>query len=118
MGAMPTANYPGQLVALDIVGPLPTAPTGSKYLLTILDHASGWADALPLQDKTSQSVQNAFHENWLPRFTVPEVIITDNGMEFNSNAIKTYFAEIGSEHRNTTPYHPQSNGKIGRSNPS
>ena len=114
MGRMPKSNYPGQLIAMDLVGPLPTAASGNKYLLTVLDHCSGWAEAYPIPNKTAKTVQDAFHTNWLPRFTAPEVLITDNGAEFNAHATREYFRELGIEHRLTSPYHPQSNGKIER----
>ena len=49
---MPIAHYPGQVMALDLVGPLTPTRNGNRYLLTAIDHNTGWLDATPIRAKT------------------------------------------------------------------
>ena len=116
MGEMPLASYPSQIVGLDLIGPFAESPTGNKYILTTVDHSSGWGEAMPIPNKTNKAVWDAFANHYLPRHGVPEIIITDNGQEFVANAFTKYLADLGVEHRRTTPVHPQSNGRTERYN--
>ena len=116
MGNMPLANYPMQIIGADLIGPLPESRNGSRYMLTIIDHNSGWGEAYPLKDKTNRSMLTAFANEFVPRHGVPEVLITDNGTEFTAHAFECYLAQLGVRHNVTTPVHPQSNGKTERFN--
>ena len=59
---------------------------------------------------------NAWANLFIPRHSVPEVLITDNGKEFCAKAWTDYLKKLGVEHRRTTPVHPQSNGRVERFN--
>ena len=111
---MPVAKFPGDLVATDIVGPFVVSPKGNRYILTVLDHATAWMEAYPLQTKSVDSVISAFHRDYLPRFGAPKVLLTDQGREFQAVQFKDYMQSLGVELRRTTPYHPQTNGRIER----
>ena len=41
---------------MDLIGPLTTTPRGNKYIITITDYFSKWAEAGPLPDKTAQGI--------------------------------------------------------------
>ncbi len=41
---------------MDIIGPLPITTQGNKYIITLTDCFSKWAEASPLSDKTAASV--------------------------------------------------------------
>ena len=116
MGTMPIANYPMQIIGMDLIGPFVTSPGGNKYVLTIIDHCTGWAEAYPIPDKTNRSVWTAFANQFLPRFGAPEILVSDNGQEFCATAWIRYLKDLGIEHHRTTPVHPQSNGKTERFN--
>ena len=68
------------------VGPFVQSPQGNRYLLTILDHSTLWAEAYPIPDKTNKSVWNAFANQFIPRFGLPCVLLSDNGSEFTAHA--------------------------------
>ena len=116
MGEMPLATAPMQIVSMDLVGPLPISPTGNQYLLNIIDHCSLWGESYPIPSKSSMEVWKKLTREFFPRHSYPDVIITDNGLEFNSQQLKDYLAEVGIEHRTTTAYHPASNGRSERYN--
>ena len=41
---------------MDLIGLLPVTPRGNKYIITLTDYFSKWAEAAPLQDKTAAGV--------------------------------------------------------------
>ena len=43
-------------VAIDIVGPFPTAKGGFKFMLTCVDTASRWPEAFPIRSTTSRTI--------------------------------------------------------------
>ena len=118
MGEMPLPASPMQLVSMDLIGAFPVSPNGNKYILTIIDHFTGWGEAYPIPDKTNQAVWNVFSNKFIPCHGVPEVVITDNGKEFCAHAFTRYLEQIGIDHRRTTPVHPASNGRSERFNKS
>ena len=43
-------------IGIDLIGPLAITPRGNKYIMTVTDYYSKWAEATPLQDKSAPSV--------------------------------------------------------------
>ena len=41
---------------MDLISPLPTTPSGNKYVVTLVDYFSKWAEAAPLKDKSAKGV--------------------------------------------------------------
>lgn len=98
---------------IDIVGPLPPS-RGFNYLLTVIDRATRWPEAFPISDATSASCASAFLLGWIARFGVPEIITSDRGPQFISSFWNSLADVCGFSVRNTTAYHPQSNGAVER----
>ena len=116
MSEMPIPAYCMQMVGIDLIGPLVPSEQGNRYVVTVIDHLSGWAEAFPIPNKSSLVVETALAQEFLPRHGTPEVIITDRGLEFSSGHFRQYLADLGVDHRQSTPYHPETNGKIERFN--
>lgn len=115
MTDMPHGYYPFQLVGIDIVGPLPpSALSGSRYLLTCIDHYSGFAEAIPLKNQSADQVQQALHNFVFTKYGYPNILISDNGACFTAQVMREWFKQLGIEHRKSTVYHPQSNGRVER----
>lgn len=115
----PTDRF--QTVHIDIVGPLPPAkvshypyPLPYNYILTCIDRATRWTEAIPLVDTTAASVAIAFVSGWVSRFGVPLHVVTDRGPQFESELFSELSSVIGFHHIRTTSYHPQANGIIER----
>ena len=111
-----------QYVHMDIVGPLPSAiQTDSvnqslnyRYLLTVIDRATRWIEAIPLVDITATTVARAFLDGWISRFGVPLFLCTDQGKQFESELFKKLSSVIGFTRLRTAAYRPQTNGFIER----
>ena len=116
MGEMPLPHYPGQFVSADLMGPLVESNQGNKYIMCVLDHASGWVEAYPLPNKRAATVIDRFVTDYFPRAGYPEVVLTDCGAEFLERDWEAFLTKVGIEHRQTTVRHPQSNGKVERMN--
>ena len=43
-------------VGMDLIGPLKETPRGNKYIVTLTDYFSKWAEAAPLPDKCALGV--------------------------------------------------------------
>ena len=102
--------------AIDLVGPLPRDKAGKQYLLTCIDYLTGWAEAIPIASKKAALVREAIAYNLVAHYDLPEVIISDNGGEFTASVMENWMREMGIQHHQTSPYHPQSNGKVERFN--
>lgn len=113
-GRMPDPRYPHQIVSMYLTGPLTRSERGHAYLFTLIDHLTGWADAYPISNKKGETIADILHRDYFPRYGAPEILISDNGTEFVNSSVAALCKACDVERRMTTPYHPQSNGKIER----
>ena len=116
MGEMPIATAPMQMVAMDLVGPLPMSPAGNQYLLNLVDYCTGWGESYAIPSKASNEVWKKLTRDFFPRHSYPDIMVSDLGAEFNAQTLKDYLAQVGVEHRTTSAYNPASNGKVERFN--
>ena len=112
--AMPIADYPSQIIGMDMCGPFPESRHGNRYILTLIDHCTGWVEVKPLPNKTAEGIVRYLSNEYVPRYGPPEVIITDQGLEFKNQEVMGYLKSLGTEVRHSSPFHPQTNGKIER----
>jgi len=115
-GHMPTPPRPFHTWGLDLVGPFRRDKKGRQYLMTCVDHLTGWCEAIPIRSKVNTGIAEAFMTDIVARYGIPSVITTDNGGEFVASSFRKWLAEAGIDHRLTNPYHPQCNGKVERFN--
>lgn len=101
-------------IHIDIVGPLPTSQEGHRYLITMLDRATSWPEAIPVSDISANSVARVVYENWIVRFGCPLRLTSDQGRQFESEIFKHLMRFLGVEKIRTTAYHPQGNGAVER----
>ena len=43
-------------VGMDLIGPMPETPRGNKFVVTLTDYFTKWAEAAPLPDKTALGI--------------------------------------------------------------
>jgi len=100
-------------IHMDIIGPLPSSEN-FRYCLTIIDRYTRWPEAIPLIECTAESCAEALCRVWIARFGVPQVIITDQGRQFEANLFRELSKILGFKRNRTSPYRPKSNGLIER----
>jgi transposase InsO family protein len=101
-------------VHVDLVGPLPVAARGHRYILTAIDRTSRWPEAVPLTGITAEECADAFVAGWVARFGVPATVTTDRGTQFTSATWACLASKLGFQHVLTSAYHPQANGMVER----
>ena len=104
---------PSERVAIDTVGLFPVAKGGFKYILTYLNMATRWPEAVPLRNTTTaiviQQLTHIFARNGIPMS-----LVSDNGPQFVSDTFRKFLKEKGIDHVRASPYHQQGNGVIER----
>jgi len=113
--SLPVIGVPFQRVAMDVFGPLRRTKNGNKYVLVLMDYATKWPEAFPLQNVESQTVVQCLLD-LTSRFGVPQEILTDNGSNFTSKTMEQFYALVGLNPIHTSPYHPQTDGMVERFN--
>jgi transposase InsO family protein len=66
--------------------------------------------AIPLVETSVAACAKALTFSWISRFGVPETITSDRGPQFTSNLGSQLCSMLNIAHRQTTAYHPESNG--------
>ena len=107
------ATVPFENVSIDIVGPFPTAVGGFKYLLTAVDLATRWPEAIPLKSTTAKIITRTL-VSIFTRCGFPLRITTDNGPQFKGDFFEKWLKGLGIKHVVSSPYHPQGNGVVER----
>ena len=74
---------PFERVSVDVTGPHPRAAKGHGhvFMMTVMDHFSKWAEAIPLRNHTAPTVSRALMTHLFSRFGMPLQLLTDRGPE-------------------------------------
>jgi hypothetical protein len=78
------AYGPLELVAVDILGPLPKTEHGNRFLLVISDQFSKFTRTVPLCTITALVVAKAFCDAWGFSYGPPRYLLTNHGVEYGS----------------------------------
>lgn len=112
---MPQAEYPFQIVGIDTCGPYnETTEGGNRYIITLVDHFSGYPECIATPDKSADTVAHFLLTEVIPRHTCPSLLVSDRGTEYCNSVISALSSVLNVSHIRTSPYHPQSNGKTER----
>ncbi|KAK3738178.1 hypothetical protein QZH41_007178 [Actinostola sp. cb2023] len=71
---------------------------------------------IPIPNKTAKTVANAVVTEVFCRHGIPESILTDKGLEFDSSAMLVLATELGIDKKRISALHPQANGAVERLN--
>ena len=104
-----------QRIAIDTAGPYVETEQGNRYVITVVDCFSGFIEAFPVSDKTAVTVAKVLLNQIFRRYSWCEELISDNGREYANDIIAEIAKQGHIVHIKTSPYHPQSNGKVERS---
>ncbi|CAM5073524.1 unnamed protein product [Natator depressus] len=109
---LPIIEVPFQRVAVDILGPFPKkTPRGKQYILTFMDFATRWPEAVALSNTRANSVCQALADIFA-RVGWPSDILTDAGTNFLAGTMKNLWEAHGVNHLVAIPYHHQTNGMV------
>ena len=98
-------------VHLDLVGPI-KGDSNFSYALTMTCAYSKYVKTHPLKTKEGKEVATAFYNEWVCSFGCPELIVTDQGLEFLNDFTHNMMLSLGISHKSSLPYRACSNGQI------
>ena len=107
------ATIPFESVAIDLVGPFPTAVGGFRFLLTCVDNATRWPEAIPIRKITARTIITQL-TSMFTKCGFPSRLTSDNGTQFTGKTFQDWLRRHGIKHVRSTPYHPQGNGVVER----
>jgi len=107
---------PMQVVAVDILGPLPKSSNGNQYILVAGDYFTRWMEAYAIPNQEADTVAQKLTEEMFLRFSPPEQLHSDQGRQFESILVAEICKVLGIKKTRTTPYHPQGDGMVERFN--
>ena len=112
---LPVINRPFEFISADFVGPLKRTPTGNRYILNVIDHATKYIESYPIPCANTEYTVKAFTDLF-SRHGVPNKLLTDRGSTFTGEGFESFLNDMGVQHLCSSPYRPQTNGAVERAN--
>ena len=98
------------LSVVDLIGPImPASDKGHQYVLTLVDYATRYPEAVPLKNIDTETVAEARLDLY-SRVGIPEEVLSDLGTQFVSECMQEVSRLLSIRRLTTTPYHPICNG--------
>jgi transposase InsO family protein len=85
------------------------------YILTVQDDLSEFLIAVPMRGQTAEEASNAFVENVILVYGLPQVVLSDCGANFLSDTFMRICKLLCIKKIKTTQFRPESNGSNERS---
>ena len=110
MGKMPLMDLPFKRMAVNLIGPItPESDKGHRYVLTLVDYATRYPEAVPLKNIDIETVAEALLDLY-SRVGIPEEVLSNLGTQFVSNGMQEVSRLLSIRRLTTAPYHPICNG--------
>ncbi|KOS36133.1 hypothetical protein ACN38_g13162 [Penicillium nordicum] len=110
---MVTSNIrPFERWGIDLIGALPATPNGNRWIITAIDYATGWPVARAVPDATEETLAEFLFRDIYAHYGAFNELISDNGPNLLSGAVRHFVGLLRARYRTTTPYHPRTNGKV------
>ena len=78
-------------------------------ILVIVEAGSGWIEAFPAGNRTSQTVK-LYLSQIFARLGIPRILVSDNGPEFVSSDLKQWCESLGLKKMESPIFHQRANG--------
>ena len=116
LGKMPIFDTAFKRVAVDIIGPItPMSESKCQYVLTMIDYATRYPEAVPLKNVKAETVADALWNFWT-RLGIPETVLSDNGSQFTCELMREVEKLLRIKHKVCSVFHPAGNGLVERLN--
>ncbi|XP_070013206.1 uncharacterized protein [Nicotiana sylvestris] len=84
-----SAPCPFSAWGVDVIGPIePAGSNGHRFILMAIDYFTKWVEVASYEVVTKKVITNCVQDHIVCRFGVPELIITDNAANLNSDLMK------------------------------
>ena len=103
-------DLPMEFICMDLVGPIhPPTSRGNKYILTIIDMLTGFTMAVPIPNKNSETICNAYRDHIYCIFGGSSRVLMDNGSEFKNKEMQQVCETLRVKHIFSPVYMLESN---------
>ncbi|XP_042494990.1 uncharacterized protein LOC122074201 [Macadamia integrifolia] len=96
---------------VDILGQFNKGKGGVQFLIVAIDYFTKWVEARPLARINEQAVEKFVRDDVIFCYSVPKVLVTDNGQQFDNLKVRHFCSNFNIDFRNTAVAHPQSNAR-------
>nr|CAH7745333.1 unnamed protein product [Callosobruchus chinensis] len=102
---------PGELVCLDLIGPLPTSRGGGgvTQLLVVIDAFTKYVRLYPLKRATTRSILNKIMGEYVVKIQKSKCLLSDNGTQFTSKKWGKELVKMGIQIKHISVYFPEGN---------
>ena len=105
-GHFDSPDLPMEFICMDLVGPIhPPSSRGNKYVLTVIDMLTGFTIAVPIKNKNTETICEAYRDNVYCVFGGSSRMLT----EFKNKEMQEVRDTLGLKHIFSPVYTPQSN---------
>ncbi|MCO5572656.1 hypothetical protein L7F22_026414 [Adiantum nelumboides] len=98
------------------MGPLPRTANGKLYILVAIDYKTRWVEEQSVARVNEKTGSKFVYTHICCRFGIPLEIVSDNDTSFRKCLLTQVCEELKIFHRHSTPYYPQSNGLVEKTN--
>ena len=112
----PEVDRPYDRLNMDLIGPLPVSNDNNRYILSLVDVLTRYGFAVPIPDKSANTVSRALINHVIGPFGPPRSIYSDSGPEFTAEVTKQVLNAMQVHQRHITVYRPEASGQIERLN--
>ena len=119
---LPAPGKPWTHITVDFITDLPKSrePGGLNIyncILVVIDRFTKMAHYIPtVKELKAKEFAHLMLREVIKHHNVPEVIVSDRGTLFTSDFWMTLIKQLGSDHRLSTAFHPQTDGQTERQN--
>lgn len=106
---IPIPDAPNERVHVDLMGPLRTSSQGNKMVLVITDAFTKYTICVAIPNKEAKTVAEAIFKHYITIFSVPRIIVSDQGKEFSNDIMDELCVLLGVDKRRTAAMHPATN---------
>ena len=97
---------------MDIIGPFPIAMRQLKFLMVGVDYLTKWVEVEALTNIIEKNIRNFVWRNIICRYSIPRVLILDNGKQFDNDLFRDFGLQLGIKNHYSLPTHHQANGQV------
>ena len=115
LGKMPLIEVPFHRIAIDLVGPLIPSARGHRYILTVVDYATRYVEAVPLTGISTVEVAEQL-VSIFSRVGFPLEMLSDLGTQLVSDLMKEVARLLSITQIYCTRYNPKNNGLVEKYN--
>jgi len=90
---------------LNVVRPLPRLQPQLSFLLVAIDYFTKCTEAVPLSEASGQQIVKLLGQNIVYRFEISHTIIFDNGTNFASKKVASFYTKYNITHQFSLLYY-------------